>query len=129
MMLKLQERQNISCLVEMSGTSAYIVHIIILTTSIIFYLLFGSFISIFAYPPSHDYVSTSHPPSPHSPPKATNISSHLIEIYKKEGTVVLRNLVPDTIIKLLQSGVRDIEMNKTLHCSMAYFNGPPILHR
>ena len=119
----------ISCLLEMSAISSYFVHIIILTTSIILYLFLGSFIASFTYPLSHDYVSTPHPTSPHSPPEAATISSKLIETYKKEGTIVLRNLVPDNIIKLLQSGVRDIDRNKTLHCSMAYFNGPPILHR
>ena len=45
------------------------------------------------------------------------------------GTVILKGIVPDEIINLLQSAVKDIDKNKTLHCTMAYFNGPPILHR
>ena len=45
------------------------------------------------------------------------------------GVIVLRKLMPKKFLKLLQLGVQDIVKNKTLHCEMAYFNGPPILHR
>ena len=45
------------------------------------------------------------------------------------GTVILRGIVPKDILKILQPAVKDIEKNKTLHCNMAYFSGPPILHR
>ena len=45
------------------------------------------------------------------------------------GAVVLRQLVPGPIIRLLQAAVRDLDTNHTLHCAMAYYNGPPILHR
>ena len=45
------------------------------------------------------------------------------------GVIVLRKLLPKKFLKLLQLGVKDIVKNKTLHCEMAYFNGPPILHR
>ena len=45
------------------------------------------------------------------------------------GVIVLRKLLPKKFLKLLQLGVQDIVKNKTLHCEMAYFNGPPILHR
>ena len=43
--------------------------------------------------------------------------------------MVLRQLVPGPIMRLLQSAVRDLDTNHTLHCAMAYYNGPPILHR
>ena len=45
------------------------------------------------------------------------------------GVIVLRKLMPKKFLKLLQLGVQDIVKNKTLHCEMTYFNGPPILHR
>ena len=45
------------------------------------------------------------------------------------GVTVLRQVVPRDWVRLLQRGVRDLVMNNTLHCNLAYFNGPPILHR
>ena len=57
-------------------------------------------------------------------------SGSVLEVHDLfSGTVILQGIVPEKILNLLQSGVRDIDKNKTLHCNMAYFNGPPILHR
>ena len=43
--------------------------------------------------------------------------------------MVLRHLVPGPIMRLLRAAVRDLDTNHTLHCAMAYYSGPPILHR
>ena len=78
---------------------------------------------------SHHYVRTTHPPSPHRPPTAREISRDQLEEFRDEGVTVLREVLSGDWIRLLQRAVRDVATNKTLHCNMAYFNGPPILHR
>ena len=78
---------------------------------------------------SHDYVRTAHPPSPHRPPPARVISRDQLEEFRDQGVTVLREALSGDWMRLLQRAVRDIATNDTLHCNMAYFNGPPILHR
>ena len=95
----------------------------------LFLFIFGGLLISFSYPATHDYVSTPHPKSPHSPPQAYNITQDTLRSYNSQGTVILRDILPRDILSLLQTGVNDIATNDTLHCRMAYFNGPPILHR
>ena len=52
-----------------------------------------------------------------------------LQEYREEGVTVLRGVLPASQVQLLQRAVRDLMVNQTLHCAMAAFNGPPILHR
>ena len=92
-------------------------------------LLLLPFLSCFRLPLSHDYVVTEQPPSPRSPPPPPPLSEHLLQEFREEGVTVLRGALPSDLIQLLQRGVRDLMVNNTLHCAMAAYNGPPILHR
>ena len=87
------------------------------------------FISCFTLPLSHDYVVTEPPPSPHSPPPPPHLTEEHLREFREEGVTVLREVLPSNLVQLLQRAVRDLMFNKTLHCAMAAFNGPPILHR
>ena len=87
------------------------------------------FLSCFRLPLSHDYVVTDHPPSPHSPPPPPLLTEHHLQEFREEGVTVLREVLPSDLVQLLQRAVRDLMVNNTLHCAMAAYNGPPILHR
>lgn len=92
-------------------------------------LLLLPFLACFRLPLSHDYVVTDHPPSPHSPPPPPPLTEDQLQEYQEEGVTVLRGVLPPSLVSLLQRAVRDLMTNQTLHCAMAAFNGPPILHR
>ena len=42
---------------------------------------------------------------------------------------ILMISLSETLLKTLNSASRDIRTNKTLHCEMTYYNGPPIFHK
>ena len=92
-------------------------------------LLLLPFLACFTLPLSHHYIVTDHPPSPHSPPAPPPLTEDHHQEYQEEGVTVLRDVLPASLVQLLQRGVRDLVANNTLHCAMAAFNGPPILHR
>ena len=92
-------------------------------------LLLLPFLACFTLPLSHDYVLTPHPSSPHSPPAPPPLTEQHLQEFREEGVTVLRDVLPSNLVQLLQRAVKDLVANKTLHCAMAAFNGPPILHR
>ena len=92
-------------------------------------LILLPFLACFRLPLSHDYVLTLHPSSPHSPPAPPPLTEQHLQEFREEGVTVLRDVLPSNLVQLLQRAVKDIVANKTLHCAMAAFNGPPILHR
>lgn len=100
-----------------------------LVFSTIFLAFLGQFCIIFSYPLSHDYISSPHPKSPHSPPKTKELEPKQITEFEEDGAVIIRKVLPDDIIEKLRRAAEDLKVNQTLHCSMAYFNGPPILHK
>ena len=106
-----------------------IIIVFVFISCTILLLLFGEFLIVFLYPLSHDYVQSPHPPSPHIPPSFSRLSTDQVDEYKKNGVVVIRNALPKGIIEKIQKGSTDLKTNYTLHCGMAYFNGPPILHK
>ena len=82
-----------------------------------------------SYPLAHDYVSTPHPRSPHSPPATNKVTQEVLEQYERDGVVVLKNFLPQEIVDLLKSAVNDVVANNTVNCKMAYFTNAPIFHR
>ena len=91
--------------------------------------IFYPFFSSFTLPLSHDYVRTRHPPSPHHPPSDIHISEDQVSSFHEDGFLVVRNVLNSDLIKTLNSASKDVRINKTLHCEMAYYNGPPIFHK
>ena len=49
--------------------------------------------------------------------------------FHEDGFLVVRNVLNSDLIKILNSASKDVRINKTLHCEMAYYNGPPIFHK
>ena len=94
---------------------------------------------------------TPHPESPHTPPSDFTISEaevarcctvlyctvlHCTALYctvlarfHRDGFLVLRRVLTPATIATLNSASADLRTNKTLHCQMAYYNGPPIFHK
>ena len=108
--------------------------------------IFYPFFSSFTLPLSHDYVRseiciehfialsrnphrTKHPASPHHPPSDIDISEEQVSAFNQDGFIVVRNVLNSDIIKILNSASKDVRINKTLHCEMSYYNGPPIFHK
>ena len=89
----------------------------------------GPFLACFLLPLSHTYVRTPHPQSPHTPPVSLVVNQEQIESFKRDGFLVIRKSLSDTIINLLRKGSEDLRTNRTLHCDMSYYNSPPIFHR
>ena len=93
-------------------------------------LLLGPFLLCFLQPPSHAY--RSRPPaghSPHTPPPAPALSPAQLAQYHRDGFLVLRNYLSPDLLALLETGTRDLLANRTLHCDMAKYSGPPIFHQ
>ena len=74
-------------------------------------------------------LRTEHPPSPHIPPSNIDISEDQVKQFKDDGFLVFKNILSEALIKTLNSASKDIRTNKTLHCEMTYYNGPPIFHK
>ena len=91
-------------------------------------VLFGPFLRCFTFPLTHHQVSTPHPASPHSPPASVILTQQEKEMFREEGVLVLRNVMPPDIMEALAKGSEDIVTNRTVHCDMARFNGAPIFH-
>ena len=91
--------------------------------------IFVPFLSCFLLPLSHDYVKTAHPVSPHKPPSDVNVTDEQVTSFHEDGFLVIQNALSDKIIKLLRAGSKDIRVNRTIHCEMAFYNGPPIFHK
>ena len=72
---------------------------------------------------------TRHPASPHHPPSDIHISEDQVSSFHEDGFLVVRNVLNSDLIKILNSASKDVRINKTLHCEMAYYNGPPIFHK
>ena len=49
--------------------------------------------------------------------------------FHRDGFLVLRRVLAPATIATLNSASADLRTNKTLHCQMAYYNGPPIFHK
>ena len=49
--------------------------------------------------------------------------------FHRDGFLVLRSVLAPATIATLNSASADLRTNKTLHCQMAYYNGPPIFHK
>ena len=91
-------------------------------------VLLGPFLWCFTFPLSHHQARTPHPASPHSPPATAFLSEQEKEMFQEEGVLVLRNVMPPTIMEALARASDDIATNRTVHCDMARYNGPPIFH-
>ena len=74
-------------------------------------------------------LRTEHPPSPHVPPSNLDISENQVKKFKDEGFLVIKNVLSEALLKTLNKASKDIRTNKTLHCEMTYYNGPPIFHK
>ena len=72
---------------------------------------------------------TRHPPSPHHPPSDIHISEDQVSSFHEDGFLVVRNVLNSDLIKILNSASKDVRINKTLHCEMAYYHGRPIFHK
>ena len=65
------------------------IHISILSAAILLYFLLGTFLTSFTLPLSHDHVSSPHPSSPHVPPSAPELSTHIKKTYREQGRLDL----------------------------------------
>ena len=81
------------------------------------------------YLDSRTALRTKHPPSPHHPPSDISISEEQVSKFQEDGFLVVRNVLNSDLIKILNSASKDVRKNRTLHCEMAYYNGPPIFHK
>ena len=91
-------------------------------------VLLGPFLWCFTFPLTHHQVRTAHPASPHSPPASVLLSEQEKERFREEGVLVLRQVMPPTIMEALALASDDLATNRTVHCDMARYNGPPIFH-
>ena len=101
--------------------------LLLLILAVIF--IFYPFLHSFTLPVTHSYRKSPHPQSPHTPPSSVIISGDQISQYHGDGFLVVRNVLSDDIIQLLNIASQDLRANKTLHCNMAYYSGPPIFHK
>ena len=92
-------------------------------------LLFSPLLSILILPDSHDYRHTPHPPSPHFTPANVNLSENQLQMWKDDGLIVLRNVIPENLMEKINIGAEDLEANDTVQCKIGYYNGPPTFHR
>ena len=65
------------------------IHISILSAALLLYSLLGTFLISFTLPLSHDHVSSPHPSSPHVPPSAPKLSTHIKKTYREQGRLDL----------------------------------------
>ena len=93
-----------------------------------FLLLFGPFLWCFTYPLTHDYIRTDHPPSPHKPPSSYKMTREQVRTFRQDGVLILRQVMPPDLMAKLAIASDDIAANRTVHCDMSRYNGPPIFH-
>ena len=93
-----------------------------------FLLLFGPFLWCFTRPLTHDYIKTDHPPSPHKPPSSYRLTQEQVKTFKEDGVLILRQVMPPDLMAKLSMASDDIATNRTVHCDMSKYHGPPIFH-
>ena len=74
-------------------------------------------------------LRSEHPPSPHIPPSNIHFSEAQLKQFKDDGFLVFKNVLSQALLKTLNKASEDIRTNRTLHCEMTYYNGPPIFHK
>lgn len=80
-----QKLAMLECLNLTVSIMSHAIHLLILSAAILLYSLLGTFLISFTLPLGHDYVSTPHQPSPHVPPSAPKLSTHILKTYREQG--------------------------------------------
>ena len=101
----------------------------ILAFSVLLFCLFSPLLFLFTLPNSHTYRSSPHPSSPHSPPAMINLTQEQLISWKTDGLIILRKAMPEHLMKKINTGAADLEVNGTVQCKIAYYNGPPTFHK
>ena len=78
---------------------------------LVFSVVFGPFLWSLTSPLSHGYVTTHHPASPHSPPSLL-LTGQQRETFRREGVLVLRHVMPPSIMEQLGRASDDIVANR-----------------
>ena len=78
---------------------------------LVFSVVFGPFLWSLMSPLSHGYVTTPHPSSPHSPPSLP-LTDQQRETFRREGVLVLRDVMPPSIMEQLGRASDDIVANR-----------------
>eukprot|EP00562_Extubocellulus_spinifer_P020648 CAMPEP_0178619004 /NCGR_PEP_ID=MMETSP0698-20121128/4537_1 /TAXON_ID=265572 /ORGANISM="Extubocellulus spinifer, Strain CCMP396" /LENGTH=405 /DNA_ID=CAMNT_0020257919 /DNA_START=206 /DNA_END=1419 /DNA_ORIENTATION=+ len=101
----------------------------ITTSSIFFGILITPIVHNLSLPPDYPHRKSEHPSiSPHIPPSTYHLSSDQIQSFRRDGMVILRNVLPPDIAHNMDIAGHDLVRNATRQCEMTRFTGPLLFH-